>query len=358
MKQFNALAYAGQAIVLAIVLVGCGNNDPSLSLSSDSNEFYQDVESKALNSKIDILWVVDNSGSMDTSQVNVANNFQSFINDFQNKGYDYRIAVTTTEAYRALYGGSPSQFSKFRDGTNATSHSGVFIIEPDTPDLTNVFMTNILQGTSGSGNERAFQSITAALDEPLNAGFLRPDAFLSVVIVSDEDDFSADTQSWITSYSDSRLHSVQRYVDYLDTVKDVQPGVQSYSVSAVAIFDEACRDELNLSWTGRLIGQRYGELVDATGGVKGSLCGDFASTLATVAENVLTLATQFYLTRVPIESSIVVKLNGVVVPKSEGNANGGWKYLSETNSIQFTGDYIPQAGAKINVDFDPVAFGS
>src|SRR5205085_9381823 len=53
------------------------------------------------NNQIDILWVVDNSGSMNPYQTNLTNNFSSFINNFQNKGYDFHISVTTSDTFKA-----------------------------------------------------------------------------------------------------------------------------------------------------------------------------------------------------------------------------------------------------------------
>ncbi|MCB0421486.1 MAG: VWA domain-containing protein [Bdellovibrionales bacterium] len=350
---------AALSLFMALMIVGCGNEKPSFSLLPDQDVFYQDLNSKTTASKIDILWVVDNSGSMETSQTNVANNFQSFIENFQTKDMDFQIAVTTTEAYKSFYGHG-SSWSRFRDGTDSTSHTGEFVLTPLTSMLTDTFMINIQQGINGNGNERAFQSFREALNNPNNSGFVRSDGFLSIVIVSDEDDFSRDSQAWSENYNVSDIHPVQDYVDYLDQLTNSTEDVKKYSVSAMAIFDEDCRDELNLEWTGRKIGIRYGELVDATGGVKGSLCGDFASELDVVSENILSLATQFYLSRIPIVESIVVKLDGQIIPNTATNPGpltGGWEYVSETNSVVFKGDYIPQAGAQIQVDFDPVSYG-
>src|SRR5690242_20617262 len=51
-------------------------------------------------SNIDVLWVVDNSGSMAPRQENVAKNFQAFMEVFQKSGIDYRLAVTTTDIFK------------------------------------------------------------------------------------------------------------------------------------------------------------------------------------------------------------------------------------------------------------------
>lgn len=55
--------------------------------------FFQE---NANRSKVDILWVVDNSGSMKNEQEALANNFEIFINDFIDRNLDFNMAVTTT----------------------------------------------------------------------------------------------------------------------------------------------------------------------------------------------------------------------------------------------------------------------
>src|SRR5690606_29204673 len=109
------------------------------------------------------------------------------------------------------------------------------------------------------------------------------------------------------------------------------------------------------------IGNRLGALADATGGVKSSLCGNFATELGAIADNILSLATQFYLSRIPKPETIVVIVNGVEVPKlghAPAPMTGGWSYNEEANSVRFFGDYIPAAGSTISITFDPVAYGS
>ena len=94
---------------------------------------------------------------MDTSQQNVANNFTAFISDFVTKGYDFQIAVTTTDAYLATFNSDPS-LAEFRDGVSG-SPTGHKIITPNTPDLINTFMEIFYRGTSGYGDERGMQSL-------------------------------------------------------------------------------------------------------------------------------------------------------------------------------------------------------
>jgi hypothetical protein len=334
-------------IPVGILLTSCAEEEPTFSLLPERNYFVQKTDS--FSNKIDILWVIDNSGSMANLQANVANNFESFINSFVDKSYEFQIAVTTTDAYLegAVFEDDP-EYARFRDGTDDTSHTGVYVITPETPDLVDTFMINITQGTHGDGDERAFQSMTAALNSSLNAGFLRPDAFLAVIIVSDEDDFSHDGAGYINrDYNHPDIHPVSDYVDYLKAMTG-NPTIPRHSVSSIAIYDDDCNAQ-NQPWG--LIADRYGALVEATDGVNGSVCADdFSVVLDSIQARIAELSTQFELNREPVIGTIRVSVNGEQIPEDVDN---GWSYYPETNSIMFHGSAIPEQGASIIIDFDP-----
>ncbi len=84
-------------LLVIILLLGC-NRPPSIS-TLPSLDSFQQQENRIITAKMDILWVIDNSESMEDNQQHLRENFNSFITDFIKKGYDYRIAVTTTDAY-------------------------------------------------------------------------------------------------------------------------------------------------------------------------------------------------------------------------------------------------------------------
>lgn len=332
-------------------ITSCQKSNDSFSLLSEQSTFKQSTA--LVPRKIDILWVIDNSGSMNTSQQNLADNFHTFIQNFQTKNYDFQIGVTTSDAYLA-YHYNDNNRSKLKDGVG-TTHSGFPIITKNTPNLESNFIINILQGTAGSGDERAFMSFQHTLQNPLNTGFKRNGSYLAVIIVSDEEDFSHyDYASGISSYtftenySNPSMYPVQNYVNFLDSYTNSTATQRNYSVSAIYVTDAACLASLG---AGRKISTRYPALVDATGGVKASICSDFGPSLQLISDTVLDLASVFQLDRTPIESSIVVTVNGVSVPK---DATNGWTYQSADNTISFHGSAVPSADANIQITFDPV----
>lgn len=342
----------------ALAMVGCGKKDANFSILSAGQQFQQNAAQ--VNPKIDILWVVDNSGSMDPLQQNLIVNFSNFINNFQGKGFDYKMAVTTTDSYLsgASFNNVPS-LARVRDGAGS-SHTGQFFITPYIPSIVSTFMTNATQGSSGSGDERAFQSMLETLKSPLNSDFRRSDSFFAVIILSDEDDFtdySRPELSWVRggvadhSYTNPGLVTVDSVVTQLDQITNSTSTNRRYNVSSIAVLDEACRQQHLPQSSVTIVGQRYMDLANRTGGVTGSICdSSYSSSLNFIQQRIVELSTQFPLNGDPNPSTIVVVVDGAVVPQ---DATNGWTYMADANAIAFHGTAVPGASAVISVSFDP-----
>src|SRR5262249_53861058 len=54
-----------------------------------------------ISTKIDLLWVVDNSSSMDVEQQRLRDGFAAFAHKYMQPTWDIRVAVITTDAYLA-----------------------------------------------------------------------------------------------------------------------------------------------------------------------------------------------------------------------------------------------------------------
>jgi archaellin len=330
-----------------LLLAACEKGGSNFSVLSSSAQYKQ--ESAYVPRKLDVLFVVDNSGSMSSSQTALAQNFPSFIDYFKNKGYDFRIGVTTSDAYYGYQFVNSNcslcneEQTRFKSGTNPK----VYVIEDTTPNLEDVFAANVHVGINGSGDERAFASFEGALSSNLNAGFHRSDAYLAVVIVSDEEDFSHNAISMNESYTNPGLHTVTSYKSFLEIFTGGESGVD-FSVSTISILDATCRNSLG---SGRKIGLRYMELADITGGSKNSLCDTFDLVLNNISTAIANqIVAQFQLTRTPVVSSIRVSIDGILISE---DASNGWSYDSVNNLITIQGSVTPQAGAIVTINFDP-----
>lgn len=335
---------ARKAVLMAAAvsfLAGCSKSSSSYSLLSDAADYQQ--QAILIPKKIDVLWVIDNSGSMAPYQQDLADNFQSFIQRFETSNFDFHMAVTTTEAYQAAYSSANAAKAEFKPGL------GVYVMDKYTSNLAGVFGAAVKQGINGSGDERAFHSFRAALENPINNqhSFRRADAFLAVIIVTDEEDYSRDSGTY-DDPNNPGLHPVQDYVSFLHTFTNSTDNVKNYSVSAIYVptkTNPGCTLH-----SAAQAGNRVGQLATLTGGVKASLCSNFGQSLELISDSIIQLSAVFQLQREPVESTITVKVNGVVVPNSLVN---GWTYNAADWTILFHGDAIPGADANIQIDFYP-----
>jgi hypothetical protein len=163
------------------------------------------------NRNIDILYVMDNSGSMAEEQASLALNFNRFTNVLQNiEGGlpNVHIGVISTDVGAGPYNisgcsgnGDDGEFQN-EPQSNCDSASGWFIRDVDDGSggretnypgsLDEAFSCMAQLGIDGCGFEQPLESMRRALgpDTENNFGFLRDEALLAIVIVSDEDDCS------------------------------------------------------------------------------------------------------------------------------------------------------------------------
>jgi hypothetical protein len=128
--------------------------------------------------KADVLFVVDNSGSMAVEQEELANRFSDFITSINN--LDWQVCVTTTEV------GDPARRN---DGRLLPFPNNQLVITKSTPDANAEFIGLINNIPGGSGDERGVYAAIRAFER--NEGCFRDGAALSVVLISDEDERSA-----------------------------------------------------------------------------------------------------------------------------------------------------------------------
>jgi hypothetical protein len=135
---------------------------------------------------VDILMVIDNSGSMAEEQDLLDVNATPFLDFLELTGSDYHIGVVTTDLFDSTQSGrlQPDQDDRIW-------------IDLDTEDPFTSFSTLVHQGIYGDGNEQGRGAFYMALSEPLlsgaNAGFYRSDAMLIGIVLTDEPDSTPDS---------------------------------------------------------------------------------------------------------------------------------------------------------------------
>jgi hypothetical protein len=259
---------AAIATTILAALAGCASCDsvPSNAVTDCNAEVVPG------GAAVDLLVVVDDSGSMSNKQQALADNLADFIDALTSSAIalDLRIGVTNTSiddysGAAPIYsandpggvafpgprntpfpfgtivaieqdGSGVGQFGHFLWGTaydpaHVTSTWGGPRILSSGPNLARDFKANVHQGDWGSGKEQPLRAMRASLDASsvttsLNFGFLRSGARLGVIILTDEDDCS-ESQATKHITSDSVCHSaaidspdfdsLNGFVSYLDT---------------------------------------------------------------------------------------------------------------------------------------------
>jgi hypothetical protein len=193
---------------------------------------YKDIP-VTVNRKVDILFMIDDSGSMKDKQTNLKANFPNFIdvlNTIQGGLPDIHLGVATSDA--GTWAADDMQSSPPNGtGCSARGKQGNLQTDPsvtgpyisDTADMMGGRTTNYTGtldaaftaiadvGTLGCGFEQHLEAIHEALNNnAANGGFLRPDAYLAVIILSDEDDCSMAHTSLLTTDT-SQLGPLQSF---------------------------------------------------------------------------------------------------------------------------------------------------
>ncbi|MBK8240392.1 MAG: hypothetical protein IPK74_33120 [Deltaproteobacteria bacterium] len=177
---------------------------------------------------VDLLFVIDNSGSMGDEQDQLVASFPGFIAGIEQLlgDADYHVGVITTDenlfneggcqrlgALTTRTGGDGS--SDAQCGPFAEHHA--FMTPVD--DLARTFACTGRVGVEGSGIERPMDATIAALTGEgvgaCNREFLRRDALLVLTIITDEDDAAdsrGDPSSWYDSIVAVKHDDAQRVV--------------------------------------------------------------------------------------------------------------------------------------------------
>lgn len=278
--------------------------------------------------RVDVLWIVDNSGSLNTERVRLAAQFDRFIGVLIAGGIDYHVGVTST------------------DMSNTTGDQGrlrgpLRWIDRSTPDPRAAFRQAVDFPMSDVALEEGLSAMVAALTPPntvgANTGFLREDASLAVIVVTDEDDGS--------------LGPLGFYRRFLLGLKG--PGREAnVSFSAVAgPAPDGCipPGEEDVFGAEADFGERYIDLVQETGGLFESICNaDLAPFVEQLALRLTGLRRIFPLSAPPLVSSIRVLVDGRVVPQGAS----GWTWDAAERAVVFEGSFVPPPGAMVEIQYD------
>ncbi len=275
---------------------------------------------------VDVLWVIDNSCSMSEEQNLLATNFPKFMQFFQDSGLDYHVGVVSTDMYSFEESGR----------LQPDNWTGLKWIDSDTSDATTVLSRMAVLGTSGSATEEGREATYTALEtraQTDNYGFLREDAFLSVVVISDEDDYSGDD-----------VISRANFIDWLLNFRESPDMVNFSSIvgppgSCPAAFEE---------------GVDYLAVTSAVGGITWSICDqNWDQVLEALGMQAAGLRREFFLSEIPVEESIEVWVvdEGTTI---EFELGLDYQYDRARNSVRFDA-FVPNPLSEVFIEYEVLA---
>ncbi|MBC7371738.1 MAG: VWA domain-containing protein [Bdellovibrionaceae bacterium] len=286
--------------------------------------------------RVDILFVVDNSGSMETHQKNLALNVNKFTSEFTRTSFiEYNIGVTTTDD------GIPNLPNQAGD---CCGHlvGNPRVVTKGTPNLNQALANNFLVGTAGSVTEMIFDPINSALTEPnlstYNRGFYRPPAKLALIFITDAEDQSL------------RMSEKGLY-DFLLNLKGGNADkILGYGVIVPTGDTTGCSRDSGVEPT--QIEKFLSRMPNSKDNIMNLCSPEFGNRLGFLARNIVEEMTTIRLKQVPYVPSIKVKWGDRLL---EADAHKGWAYDAQKNAVVL-GDQVDwksqPLGTPISIDFE------
>jgi hypothetical protein len=319
-------------------LVACSGvsfTDASLTKASEdvvsdktaSESFYPNPADSL--SKVDILFVIDNSASMQDEQLKLGDRLSSFVDSL--KDVDWQIGITTTDTSSGPWGLKGSLLP-------LAGRAGESILTKNTPDYEHVFANTVVrpEGVGCGSNcpsvvERPLEATGMALAKGVVNGLIRPGAELAVVILSDSDEGGnglgvITTPQMLLQTANLIFQSTKRITGFAIVV---EPG------------NADCLSQERQYSANSFYGMNAALLAHLTGGVTGDICAsDYAAPLKKIGERVLNLVSSLTLSKTPLDGTVNVKLTPAD-PSVQWSVNG--------NIIEF--NKPPQPGTRVDVTY-------
>lgn len=239
--------------------------------------------------KVDILFVIDNSGSMAYEQKNMASRVANFLSVI--RGLDYQVAVTTTDPRSSVFWGD-GQLLSFSQNVGS-------ILDIRTPESeAQILIGQTLQRSeTGSSSEQAINATFRVIDRYINneakqRQLFREGAQFAVINISDEDESA-----------NGPKNDPEALVKH---VHDTFGGQKTFSFHSIITKpgDVGCKMTYGATY-----GERYKKLSDLTGGVIGSVCEmDYAAQVSGIAQGVRNLLKTMSLQCQPITAGFNIGL--------------------------------------------------
>lgn len=240
---------------------------------------------------------------------------------------------------------------------NLTLANRANVLTSGQDDVQENFEEMVVVGTSGSGIEMGLEAARQGLSEPmlagLNAGFLREEANLSIIFVSDEDDYSPlSAHSYLRAFTDLKGAGAYRNNSMVNVSAVIGKERPPYE------GDPSCVSGSGIGF----YGPKYIELVNRTSGSLESICDeDFSAIAAELGLVASGLQLEFALSGTPALDTLKVSLFAEDTEESfvkDFVYNEDYRYSIENNSVIFIPEALPDSETYILAEYQVLSIGA
>jgi len=253
----------------------------------------------AMNS-VDVIVVVDDSSSMKDDQKKLAKRMNGMLADLDALKVDYQLCLTTTDT--SEFKGSPLRWTGY----------GNFILPKNVTTKNKIFLDSIDSlGAEWSNDERGILAVNLMIKNYSNVGCIRPQAALSVILVSDEDERSVGGIAGLSKYQYKPLEPMDMPDNLIETVRSTfnKPGfVKPFVWNSIIVKpgDKACEKAQDKNSSPSFPGVKYAQLSNKTNGHIGSICAnDYTENLKFIKDRTVNSMPGMKLRCTPIGNPVV-----------------------------------------------------
>jgi hypothetical protein len=285
--------------------------------------------------RLDVLFVVQNTFLADDEQQKLIDYVESFVTQAEAANADYQMAVTVTDS-RSENAGMLERC--FPHPTIIRSDYADQATRIEALECTlEVGVTGSLLFVSGMGAAR--HAIERAIDvtdqDPSsnpNAGFIRPDAKLMIVVLTTRDDDSVESNALLR--------------DYFLSIKGAhRPDRMAVHAIAGPVLGPCENQRPFFVWPG----YRYFWMTNETGGIYFNVCEeDWSPFFDQIGLDVFQPIDEWDLTGAVDPASLIVSVDGALAPEDPAN---GWTFAPASNSIEFHGSGVPLPGEEVEITY-------
>lgn len=233
--------------------------------------------------QVDVLLVIDDSGSMYKDTSRLAPKLAGFVDQLDGSNIDWQMCITTTDT--EYFQGRPIQWGTgFGSGFTPINH----ILRRSTGNLNAIFIDTMRWiGAGFSSDEQGIKAMNLAIKDNSRSKCFRDKAALQVIVISDEDERSVGGNYSISPNDYKPLGPLNTPESFINTVREEFSPGKKVIVNSIVVKDATCKAQQEAQGERSFYGNSYINLSHRTNGNTESICApDYSNCLGLFYQNV------------------------------------------------------------------------